>query len=207
MRRMRARISVATAIFLGVASGLPAGATVLATNTVVVGTGDGSIQVVSTVEDEYFGDASRWRFSYAVSGDYDPFAPDTNGISSLQIVFAGPVADVTAQSGPAGWELNATSVGPPFGAGWDLPNSAGAGIGANDDPLVFDFAVPAGTPYTFLYAGSYAGSHYFDVPFGLLNLETLAFEGPIVPVPEPASILLLGGALAFLARRRVSSAA
>jgi hypothetical protein len=207
MRRLRTWISGAAAICLGVATGLPAGATVIATNTVVVATADGAIEVVSTVEDEYFGDASRWRFSYAVSGDYDPFAPDTNGISSLQIVFAGPVLDVTAQSGPTGWELNSTSVGPPFGAGWDLPNSAGAGIGANDDPLVFDFAVPAGTPYTFLYAGSYAGSHYFDVPFGLLNLETLTSEGPIVPVPEPASIALLGGGLALLARRRLTSAA
>lgn len=191
-----------------VALGVPARATVLATNVVNVEVANGTIQIVSTVEDAFAGDPSRWLFQYQVSGNYEPLPPDTNGISSLQILFGGLVPDVTGQSGPAGWDSNSTGVAPPFGAGWDLPNSAGFGIGPNSGDVFFSFAVPAGIAFTSEDQGSYAGSHLFDVPFGLVLLvDGMSGEGPIVPVPEPTSLLLLAGGLALLSKKmRVSSA-
>jgi hypothetical protein len=182
--------------------GTPAGASVIASNVVTVATANGSITVTSTVDDEFFGDASRWLFQYEVSGNYDPFPPDTNGISSLQIFFGGLLDDVTGQAGPPGWILNATSVAPPLGAGWDLPNSAGYGAGPNGAATLY-FAAPAGTPFTSESQGSYAGSHYYDIPFGLMLLvDAASGQGPIVPVPEPTSLLLIAGGLALLRGRR-----
>jgi hypothetical protein len=184
---------------LGVALGVPARATVIASNVVSVATADGSITVASSVDDDFFGDASRWLFQYQLSGNYEPLAPDSNGISSLQIAFAGIVEDVTDQTGPGGWVQNDTSLAPPLGAGFDLPNSAGHGVGPNSGDVFFYFAVPAGTAFTSVASGSYAGSHYFDVPFGLVSLvDAASGQGPIVPVPEPASLVLIAGGLALL---------
>jgi hypothetical protein len=181
----------------GVALGAPAQATVVASNVVTVATADGSITIESSVDDAVPGDPAHWIYLYAVSGNYDPLAPDTNGISSLQLGFGGLVANVTEQTGPAGWLQNDSSFAPPFGVGWDLPNSAGDGIG--DRKTLFGFLVPAGTAPTSVPSGSYAGSHFLDVPFGLVSLvDPASGEGPIVPVPEPTSLFLLAGGLALL---------
>ena len=194
-------------VLLGAAIGTPAESTVIASNVVSVEVLSGTIRVASIVEDEFFGDASRWLFQYQLSGNYEPSPPDSNGISSLQILFGGLEPDVTGQTGPAGWDSNTTGVAPPFGAGFDLPNSKGFGVGPNSGEVFFYFAVPAGTAFTSEDQGSYAASHVLDVPSGLVALvDDASGAGPIVPVPEPTSLLLLAGGLALLAKKRVSSA-
>ena len=198
---------VAWVALVGVALGTPARAMVIASNVVSVEDPSGTIRVASTVEDDFFGDPTRWLFQYQLSGNYEPSPPDTNGISSLQILFGGLVPNVTGQTGPAGWDSNTTGVAPPFGAGFDLPNSKGFGVGPNSGDVFFYFAVPAGTAFTSEDQGSYAASHVLDVPSGLVALvDDASGAGPIVPVPEPTSLLLLAGGLALLAKKRVSSA-
>ena len=195
---------VAWSALVGVALGTPARAMVIASNVVSVEDSSGTVSVASTVEDDFFGDPTRWLFQYQLSGNYDPSPTDTNGISSLQILFGGLVPNVTRQTGPAGWDLSTTGVAPPFGAGWDLPNSAGFGVDPNSGDVFFYFAVPADTAFTSEDQGSYAASHYLDVPSGLVSLvDDASGEGPIVPVPEPTSLPLgLAAGLAVFGRRR-----
>jgi hypothetical protein len=197
-----------TAVAIGAAWTLAAGgahATTLASNLVEVSTADGTVSLHSQVDDNVAGDTSRWLFTYELGGTFDPIAGSTNGLSSLQLFFGGAVPEVTDQAAPAGWILN-DSLEPPFGVGFDLPNSAGFGAGPNGG-ATFSFAVPAGTAFTDDGTlGSFAASHYLDSPFDPVALVD-GDHGPIVPVPEPTSLLLVGGGLALLARRRVSSRA
>jgi hypothetical protein len=220
MKSLLAGPVLALVAALGVALGLPAHATVIASNVLTVTTASGSITVVSTVDDYFWSgemEPPRWRFRYQVSGNYDPLSPDTNGISSLQILFGGLVPDVAWIALPLGWDANSTGVAPPFGVGFDLPNSVdcvGYGIensvpceDPNSGDYSFFFTVPAGTAFTSEDQRSYAGSHFLDVPYGLVSLvDDASGQGPIVPVPEPASLLLLAGGLAAFGPRRLSSA-
>lgn len=177
----------------------------LASNVIEVTTPDGTVSLLSQVEDNVGGDPSLWLFSYVLRGSYEPLPGQSNGMSSLTLFFGGPVLDVTLQTGPASWTQNELAE-PPFGVSFDLVNSDGYGAGPNG-AMSFSFAVPAGTPFTDDSQGSIVASHVLDVPFGGVFVETALGKGPIVPVPEPGSIALIGGGLALLARRRVSSAA
>jgi len=208
VRRQIDRMRLWTLVAFGVSSTLATGgahATTLASNLVELSTADGTISLQSRVDDNVGGDASRWLFTYVLGGTFDPVPGTTNGLSSLQLFFGGPVPDVTDQAAPAGWILNEL-VEPPFGVGFDLPNGGGFGAGPNGS-ATFSFAVPAGTAFTDDGTlGSLAASHSLDVAFGGVELVEDG-HGPIVPVPEPTSLLLVAGGLALLARRRLSSPA
>jgi len=177
----------------------------LASNVIEVATPEGTVSLLSQVDDNVGGDSSLWLFSYALRGTYDPLPGQSNGMSSLVLFFGGPVSDVTLQTGPTGWTQNELA-DLPFGVSFDLVNTDGYGAGPNG-AASFSFAVPAGTPFTDESQGSIVASHVLDVPFGGVFVENALGRGPIVPVPEPGSIALIGGGLALLARRRVSSAA
>jgi hypothetical protein len=184
----------------------------LASNVIALTTPYGTASFASQVDDNVGGDTSRWLFSYTLTGTYDPLPGQSNGLSALVLYFGGPVSDVADQTGPAGWLQNELA-DLPFGVSFEILNSTGYGAGPNGGAS-FSFAVPAGTPYTDEPLGSLLASHVSDVPFGGITLEELIIRGdtviqfgPIVPVPEPGSLVLIAGGLALLARRRVSSAA
>lgn len=199
------RAAIAAAIAIG-AFGAAAGAAVIESNVVEVATPNGTISLASRVENEFFGDPSRMLFAYELRGSFDPLPGDSNGISELQLVFGGLV-DISDQTGPAGWVLNCCGAAPPFGASFDLDNTHGYGAGPNGS-AAFHFAVPAGTAFTQVPQGSYAASHVSDVPFDFFDLiDDAGGHGPIVPVPEPASLALVASGLALVGARRLRSAA
>ena len=205
---MRRRIgAIAGWIGIGWAIGVAwlcgtAHATTLASSVVEVTTPDGTVSLLSQVDDHVGGDATRWLFSYVLRGSYDPLPGQSNGMSSLQLFFGGPVPDVTDQSGPPGWTQNCCVVDLPFGVGFDLDNAGGFGAGPNG-AASFSFAVPAGTAFTDASQGSIVASHVADVAFGGVVVEDAQGHGPIVPVPEPGPLALVAGGIAWLARRRV----
>lgn len=179
----------------------PAGAAQIAGNLVTVSTPAGTIAVASRLFDELSGDPSRWRFEYEVTGTWDPVPGDTNGISSLQILFGGLLDDVGTPSAPPGWLVNASIATPPFGVGFDLPGPT-YGAGPNGGALLA-FSVPAGTPWTDEDFGSFAGSHEDAVLVDLVPLvDDAGGFGPLVPVPEPGTLALAALGVAALGRRR-----
>jgi hypothetical protein len=174
-------------------------AALIGSNVVQVETEFGTITLASRVHDEAEGDPSRWLFEYELTGDYDPEPGATNGISSLQILFADLVF-VGDHQAPPGWLVDCCLTASPFGAGFDLPDSAGFGVGPNGG-AVFSFTAPAGTPFTDDPAGSFAGSHLADVPGDFVPLrDDASGRGPIVPIPEPGTAALLAVGLAALGR-------
>lgn len=206
------RRSVRVAAFLGIlggigASGGAAGALTLASSAITVETSHGAVSVASSVEDNVDGDFARWLFSYELGGNFEPSPGQSNGASGFQLFFGGVVEDVADQSAPPGWLSNCCFAFPPFGAGFDLPNASGYGGGPNGAVLL-SFSVPAGTGWTDLSQGSFATSYVGGAPFDFVLLEdTASGFGPIVPVPEPGSLLLIGAGVAALAGWKLPSAA
>jgi hypothetical protein len=190
------------ALWLLVAAPLSASAQdLLASGTLGVSTAKGSVTLVSRLYDAVPDAPDRWRFEYELSGDFDPFPGDSNGLSSLQILFAGLLSDVEDPLAPEGWQTACCLTSPPFGVGFDLDNTTGPGVGPGSNAL-FSFTTPAGIPWTDAPSGSYAGSHVEDVPAGFVDLvddETGA--GPIVPAPEPTAPALGAAATALAAAR------
>jgi hypothetical protein len=198
MAKWSARIAV-----LGLLLAPAAWSAQIAGNTVEVSQDDWLILLDTRVYDEVDGDPSRWLFEYTLTGNYDPEPGDTNQLSSLQILFAGLV-DAAGHQAPPGWLVDCCLTASPFGAGFDIPNSAGSGASI-ESPVVVSFTVPAGTPYTDEPSGSFAGSHFEDEPGDfVLLVDDESGRGPLVPLPEPGAIALVGlgcAALAGVSRR------
>lgn len=159
----------------------------------------GQIEIVSTIFDNYMGDFSKWQFDYLVTNiSFDPTPGTSNGLSGFNIVFEDQVGTVGDQYAPSGWFLNCCGTTPPFGAEADIDNATGFGIAIGNEDS-FGYTVPAGTPYTDTYEGSWAHSWENDIQmntFGLVDVTD--GHGPLVPVPEPTTGLLFAfGALAL----------
>lgn len=194
-------LGLAAALALALAAPA-AGAAQIASNLVTVTTGAGTISLASRLFDEAPGDPSRWLFEYELTGDWNPVAGSTNGISSLQLLFGGLFDDLADRTAPSGWDLDSTIAQPPFGVGFDR---AGPDyhVGPPFDLALFSFTVPAGTPWSQEDFGSLVGSHEDFVPTDLLPLvDDLGGYGPLVPVPESDSLAPVALGLAALARRR-----
>ena len=197
-RQRAPALGLAAALALAAA---PAGAAQIAGNVVSVTTGAGTIQLASDLFDEEEAGPGRWLFRYELTGTWDPVPGDTNGISSLQILFAGLLDDVGAPSGPPGWLVGSTLALPPFGVGFDRPGPT-FGAGPNGGAS-FSFTVPAGTSWTSDYFGTLAGSHEGDFLVDLVPLvDDAGGWGPLVPIPEPGTLWLAALGVAMLARLR-----
>lgn len=211
MQVMRRSVHAAMALgFWGVlvaGSAAPVRATTLASSAITVQTPSGAVTVASRVEDNVSGDFARWLFSYEFGGSFEPSPGQSNGASGLQLFFGGIVEGVADQTAPPGWLLNCCFSFPPFGVGFDLPNANGYGGGPNGSVLL-SFSVPAGTGFTDDSQSSFATSYVGGAPFEFVVLEdTLSGRGPIVPIPEPGSLLLLAAGAAALAGWKHPSAA
>jgi len=202
MRRVAWQV-VGTALgILVMAAAGPSRAVTLASSVIEVTTPDGTVSLLSRVEDNAGGDPLRWLVAYELRGTYDPDPGQSNGISSLQLFFGGLVDDVAEQSAPPGWLLNCCFSLPPFGVGFDLPDDAGFGAGPNGSAS-FSFQVAAGTAFTDESQGSFASSYVGGAPFGFVLLEDdVTGRGPIVPVPELGSLALVALGLSAIALRR-----
>lgn len=204
-RSMRAAMTLGILALLW--SAAPARALTLASGSITVETPGGALTVASRVEDNVAGDLTRWLFSYELGGSFEPSPGQSNGASGLQLFFGGVVEDVADQTAPPGWLLNCCFSFPPFGAGFDLPNTSGYGGGPNG-AVTLSFSVPAGTAFTDESQGSFATSYVGGAPFEFVILEdTISGRGPIVPVPEPGSLLLIAAGVAALAGWKLPSAA
>lgn len=206
------RRAMQSAVVLGMlaaiaGSGAIANAATLASGAITVETPYGAVTVASSVEDNVDGDFARWLFSYELGGNFEPSPGQSNGASGLQLFFGGVVEGVADGGAPPGWLLNCCFSFPPFGAGFDLPNTNGYGGGPNG-AVELSFSVPAGTGWTDLSQGSFATSYVGGAPFEFVILEdTTSGLGPIVPVPEPGSLLLIAAGIAALAGWKLPSAA
>lgn len=206
-RSVRAVMTLGILALLGTWSAAPADALTLASDSITVATPSGPVTVASRVEDHVGGDPTRWLFSYELGGSFEPSPGQSNGASGLQLFFGGIVEEVADQTAPPGWLLNCCFSFPPFGAGFDLPNANGYGGGPNG-AVTLAFSVPAGTAFTDVSQGSFATSYVGGAPFEFVILEdTVSGRGPIVPVPEPGSLLLIAAGVAALAGWKLPSAA
>lgn len=207
MRRTMRAVAVWAAIGTAAAWSGTASALTLASGAITVDTPDGAVTVASRVDDNVGGDFARWLFSYELGGHFEPSPGQSNGASGLQLFFGGVVEAVADQTAPPGWLLNCCFSFPPFGAGFDLPNANGYGGGPNG-AVTLAFSVPAGTGFTDASQGSFATSYVGGAPFEFVVLEdTLSGRGPIVPVPEPGTLLLIAAGVAGLAGWKHPSAA
>ncbi len=81
----------------------------------------GQVEVTATLYNNCSGDLLRYQWEYVVNNvSYNPAGG--NGLSGVHLVFPVPVADVTDQSGPAGWTENSHTLVPPNGVSWDIPD-------------------------------------------------------------------------------------
>lgn len=140
---------------------------------------------------------------------YDPnslFEGNANGLSTFQIIFSEPVAELANVMSPAGWTTTAT----PDGISWSILSSQGEGIGI-DESESFSFTTLRReiVPQTAAERKSYMNSFRdFDqasrIFYGDLLVPGALNPSDAIPEPGAATLFVVGLLVVWRAASRRS---